>query len=368
MTSAPQGGWPAPQAWQQAYPTGAAQSLQWQQYGTQQAPQFPPPGQFAPPQRRRGGGAVRTVVMAVIVIGALFFLAHTVMSMLGTGQGTTTTQTGTTGTSPYANEGYTPPSADLNPPDLPMPDTYSQATTWLEDNPVYAQSIPKPTDCSKVDDIDASTASAGQLTTHLNNLMACLMRVWDPPVTASGDVLPRPSVTVYTRPIQSACGTIDSVNAMYCAADQQVYYARALASALPADLQGVRFVTELVVAHEFGHAVQGRTGILYSEKAWESKSTNAKALNYSRRLEMQADCLAGMFVNSIAMSKNFTDADLQTLMKVVFNLGDDVLSGDPNYVGGHGSGAGRQSWFTTGYNTVDIGQCNTFTVPDSEVK
>ena len=68
MTSAPQGGWPAPQAWQQAYPTGAAQSLQWQQYGTQQAPQFPPPGQFAPPQRRRGGGAVRTVVMAVIVI------------------------------------------------------------------------------------------------------------------------------------------------------------------------------------------------------------------------------------------------------------------------------------------------------------
>lgn len=304
-------------------------------------------------------------------MGVVFFVARGVSAMLSSSPTTTTNTNGgttTNGTGPYANESYTPPPADMNPPELPAPKTYGQATTMLNANAIYSETTPKPTNCSKVVDLDASTATVAELTAHLNNLMGCLMTTWNPPVTAAGYVMPRPSVTVYTRTIQTACGTIDSINAMYCAADQQVYYAKALPQALPASLRSAKFVTELVVAHEFGHAIQARTGILYSEKAWESKSSKSEALTYSRRLEQQADCFAGEFVSSIAQSKAFTDADLTTLTKVMNNLGDDVISGDPSYVGGHGSGKNRQVWFTKGYNDTALTTCNTFTAPASSVK
>ena len=82
---------------------------------------------------------------------------------------------------------------------------------------------------------------------------------------------PRPPVTVYTEPITTGCGSLDDVNAVYCAADQHIYYAKPLYKIFPADQQKAPFVVEAVLAHEFGHTIQARSGILIASMAWEQR-------------------------------------------------------------------------------------------------
>ena len=107
-----------------------------------------------------------------------------------------------------------------------------------------------------------TTASDAQLKAHFEGLMECLMRVWQPPVTAAGWQIVRPSVTIYGEKITTKCGE-SGINAFYCSADQQVYYSNQLPRALESASEN-KWTADVVMAHEFGHALQGRTGILIS--------------------------------------------------------------------------------------------------------
>jgi predicted metalloprotease len=262
------------------------------------------------------------------------------------------------------------PEPDFNPPDIPIPDTYEEARQWLDDNAVYAESVTVPTDCA-LTEVDATTAGVRELEDHLNNLTGCLWMVWHKPLEAAGFVMPRPPVTVYDQPITTACGDQDSINAVYCAGDQRVYYAQALHRVFPPEIGRIPFMPDMVIGHEFGHAIQARTGILISELAFEQQATEDKdteqAEVLSRRAEQQADCLAGQFLQSVAQASGMTSDNLAGLQTVSANLGDDVLTGKPGYVGDHGSSEARQRWFTTGLTQTSIAQCNTWTVPDDQV-
>ncbi len=343
--------WPAPQT---------------QPYGQQNYPQqYPAPGGFpAPQQRPRGrGGCAKLLVgafLAVILLGVVSVVLSRMMD-------NTTTTTQGTYNGPYQNEEYQPPPPDLNPPALPQPETYEEATTWLEQNPFYEQSVPSPVRC-ELPDINMSNASDAKLEEHLNNLMECLMRVWSSPVEAAGYQMPRPSVTVYGGEITTACGKAKSHNAFYCGADQQVYYANDLPDVIPPELQGARFVVESVVAHEFAHAIQGRTGLLISAMAWQQKLGKDDGKVYSRRLETQADCLAGEFLFSISASKAMTQDDLDNLSLLFYNIGDDVLTGKPNYDGEHGLGKNRKFWAQMGLASKQVSACNTFVAPENQVR
>ncbi|QLQ14884.1 MAG: neutral zinc metallopeptidase [Micropruina sp.] len=306
------------------------------------------------------------ILVALVVLCGLLFIGTVIAGMLK-GQASATTTTTTTTTT--EDEPYTPPPPDMDPPKLPVPETYSEATQWLQKNAIYEQNTKIPNGCTFLKPLDAATASVSQLQTHIENLTACLVKVWNEPMTAAGFVLPRPPATVYTTPIETACGKLDRVNASYCGGDQRIYYSNQIPRIFPSDLQHARFLMDMVLAHEFGHAIQARTGISVSEMAWEQKVGKAEANVYSRRLEQQADCLAGMFTHSVAPSVNLTEQELATLRKIAYNLGDDVLSGDPNIDSGHGSGKNRELWFTKGLTgTTLIGQCNTFIVPASQVR
>jgi predicted metalloprotease len=256
----------------------------------------------------------------------------------------------------------------MSPPQLPAPETYTEATDWLEQNKVYQASIAAPTNCS-MKPIDALGASTAELQAHLQALTACMMKVWAAPLSSRGFVLPRPPATVYTAPINTACGKMDKVNASYCGADQRIYYAKPLPKIFPENLQRANFLMEMILAHEFGHTIQARTGIIISEMAWEQKVGKPAANVFSRRLEMQADCLAGMFTKTVAPSQGLSAADISTLKELAFNLGDDVLTGDASIDSGHGRGKNRQAWYTKGLEgSLSIGQCNTFTVSPSAVR
>lgn len=360
--------------------------------GYQQAPAGYPqpyPPQYQPPRPPKRSSPIKSVLLGLVLVVGIGLFAMSLMSFLfgdENGGGTATGRPSTVVTTEVPTIGPTqtespPPTAtpsrpvdtwqapepDFSPPDLPVPETYGEAKDWLVDNAAYAESVLNPTLCD-LRPIDASRASVDELTVHLNLLTACLMKVWQEPITDAGFKLPRPPVTVYNEPITTGCGELNEVNAVYCGADQRIYYAKPVYRIFPENLQDARFLVEMIIAHEFGHAIQGRTGILISSAAWQQQGTEAEGRVFSRRLETQADCLSGMFQSAVAEGAGLTGNDLATLKELTFNLGDDVLTGQAGYDGDHGLGKNRQRWFTAGFETTSIGTCNTYVVPNSQVR
>jgi len=267
----------------------------------------------------------------------------------------------------YQNESYQVPPPDKNPPALPQPDSEAQAIQLTQHNKIYAQTMPVPIRC-ELRPITASSTDA-ELQTHLNALMACLVRAWEPPVTAAGYQIVRPSVTIFGDSIQTKCGKAGGGNAFYCPADQQVYYSRTLPDVV-ADLKGSKWGPDLVLAHEFGHAVQGRTGILISANGLEQVvgPKTAKGLELSRRIETQADCFSGLFLRSSSRSLGITQKDVPAMEVIFVAIGDDTLSGNPNIESSHGHGVNRLYWARRGIGNSDVGTCDTFTAPSSKVQ
>lgn len=361
----PQGQQPQAGSLQNPYPQPYSTQAPFGQPGYGQPGSFPPPARAYPPGGPRRGSPLRGLLLGLVLVVGVAIFAISLMHYL---TGTDLSDADSGQAANQAQQNTTPvPAPDLDPPEIPQPKTYDQAERWLTNNAVYQQSAPVPTDCT-VPQIDPTSASVGKLTSHLNDLTACLWRVWSVPLDAAGFELPRPPVTVYTEPITTGCGQLDDVNAVYCAADQRIYYAQPLWKIFPADQRRLPFVAESVIAHEFGHTIQARTGILISSIALEQKASSSEAKVFSRRLEVQADCLAGMFTSAVGESSGLSQGDLTNLRQVFYSLGDDVLSGQNNVQGDHGLGRSRKAWFTTGQTNTLIGRCNSYTASVASVR
>ena len=364
-------GWPQQRGLQQPWPA----QQQWQR----------PPQQWPPPQppRRRPGSGLANAVRVVMAVVAILMLASFVRGLLDQAPGIEAPRTPVPPrpdapapapqvpgdpTSPYRNEDYTPPAATRNPPTVPGPRNMDAAGRLVRENPLYEQQIPTPTNC-RMAPVDVGSASAAEKESHFNELMGCLMTVFAGPVEAAGFEMPRPPVVVYTRPIKTACGDFAEVNAAYCTGDQRVYYANSLLRAFPARVANAPYAAEVILAHEFGHAIQARAAILISEKYLEQDArTEREAMDLSRRTEVQADCFAGQYVRSVAQSQSLGARELAGLGELAWNLGDDVLTGRPGYSGGHGTGSARQDWFNRGLGSDVVGVCNSFVAGSDEVR
>ena len=377
--------YPQPQAAQQnfGYPPATSYAAGYPQ----------PTGYPVRPPNKNPGHPLLTLLMLAIALFALIIIFKTFSSLLNpepapppvptqtttapTTQPTTTTPTTppTTPTTPgsgYANDNYVVPDPDHNPPELPSPDTYNQATEMMQYNMVYNQRLVSPVRCDLIP-IDPSTATKSQMQTYLDDITACLMRVWSPSLESAGYYSARPPVVVYSGSGQSACGKLERQNAFYCAGDQQIYYSMDLPTLLP-KYQHDPILPLQIMAHEYGHAIQAQTGILWSESAWQQSYTDShdtsSANQVSRRTEMQADCFAGAFVTSVAQSAGISSDEQQTMQAIMLQLGDDAVSGIPGYSADHGLGKNRQLWFSVGLTGSTMGDCNTFApdLPSSKIK
>lgn len=319
------------------------------------------------PQPPRSGSPLRLMLLGLVAAIAVGFFFVSLMNYLNADDEVTGP--------PAIGQTSAPPTGvpepDFNPPDIPVPTTYGEAEQWLVDNAVYAESVQAPTNCT-LGRLDATTAGVQALQDHLTNLTGCLMMVWQDPLARAGFEMPRPPITVYSQPITTACGESETHNAFYCAADQRIYYATDLPEVLALgdpDAVDNAFMVDNVIGHEFGHAIQGRTGMLVSYIAFRQQAeTDEQANELGRRSEVQADCLSGMFLNAVAEASQLTDAERVGLADVSEAIGDDRLAGDPNHVGDHGTGEARRAWFETGINTTSIAACNTWTAPPEQVR
>jgi predicted metalloprotease len=153
----------------------------------------------------------------------------------------------------------------------------------------------------------------------------------------------------------------------YCPRDQKVYidlnFYRQLRQQLgaPGD-----FAQAYVIAHEVGHHVQNQLGIEQKVTQMKQRLPAAQANQLSVRLELQADCLAGVWAHSTAKQRRtLEEGDIEEAMNAAARIGDDALQRQssgrvrPDSFT-HGTSEQRQRWFATGLKTGDINSCDTF--------
>lgn len=263
----------------------------------------------------------------------------------------------------YQHDDYqVPPAADQHPP-IPRPANQAELEEWLTENAIYRHQIAKPVRC-ELPAFDHVGASADEKQAQLELTLVCLVRFWGPTLDAAGFTVTHPTVTMYDTPIQNACGKSDTHNAFYCGNDQNLYFATDLHEILGAK-QADAWGYEAVMAHEFGHSIQGRTGIIMAKHMKSQQATDeAGKLEPTRRNEAQADCLAGLFFSGVQESMGLSSEQVKGIGDFYGQIGNK----DPNRLSTHPQPPTRHKWFTIGVNTVNIGDCNSFTVSLEEVK
>jgi predicted metalloprotease len=168
-------------------------------------------------------------------------------------------------------------------------------------------------------------------------------------VYGEGGSFVRPEIVFFTDPVMSPCDTKPTTPAegpFYC--DNVVYVPDAWFAA--DELRLNDFAVAYVIAHEIGHDVQDTQGIIASLTAGDISSV---------QLELQADCLAGVWANSADRRGMLEDGDFAEATALAYTIGDDYLGFAPSQYT-HGSSADRIDWLTYGFQVGDGAQCLTY--------
>ena len=181
-----------------------------------------------------------------------------------------------------------------------------------------------------------------------------------------------PQLVLFSGAVRSACGAAQSaVGPFYCPADQKVYldlvFFRELRDRFRAPGE---FAQAYVIAHEIGHHVQQLLGISDKIRSMQSRGGERQGNALSVRLELQADCFAGVWANNANRSRQILEqGDIEAGLNAAAAIGDDRLQGQSRgYVVPdaftHGSSAQRVRWFTRGLEGGAVRQCDTFGARD----
>jgi uncharacterized protein len=195
-------------------------------------------------------------------------------------------------------------------------------------------------------------------------VLATTEATWSRVLQASGSRYPAPVLVLFRDAVDSACGqTSAAVGPFYCPADSKLYIDLSFFDELSRKLGAPGdFAQAYVVAHEVGHHIQSLTGV--SEKVQRSGNREG-ADGPLVRLELQADCYAGVWAHDVAQKGLLDAGDADEALKAAWQIGDDTLQkrGRGRVVPDsftHGSSAQRTAWFKRGMSTGDPGSCDTF--------
>jgi|SRR5690554_3833908 len=168
-----------------------------------------------------------------------------------------------------------------------------------------------------------------------------------------------PTLVVFSGNVTTGgCGSATSaVGPFYCSADDRLYIDPSFYDTLARQLRAPGdFAQAYVISHEIGHHVQNLIGSLRLGVRGESKNQS------SVRVELQADCFAGVWGHSAQADLSISDKDLQDATRAAHAIGDDALGHRNEAQFTHGSSEQRLRWFKRGFETGDPSQCDTFAV------
>ncbi|HEY8479089.1 MAG TPA: neutral zinc metallopeptidase [Spirillospora sp.] len=230
-------------------------------------------------------------------------------------------------------------------------------------NRLYRTGALEPVNCR----VPAIQPSGASMRRFMNVLTDCLDSSWSRQFQRADIEFSEPNRVFWEQPGRSPCGSYPApgASAFYCPANDTMYV-------------GVRHVVETsggeslsnwavfarVIAHEYGHHVQNRAGILlYGNQQMETGDVERRN-EASRRIELQAQCFAGAFLGAERVTLPMTQEQFTAMIRDVRGRGDEHLPPDKR---DHGSGRAYAGWVVTGYEGRRLALCNTWTVPASRV-
>ena len=176
-----------------------------------------------------------------------------------------------------------------------------------------------------------------------------------------------PRMVIYNGVTPTACGTGQSaMGPFYCPNDQRVYLDLSFYNDMKNKLGAAgESAFAYVIAHEVGHHVQNLLGTLTQVHRLQSRASRAEANQLSVKLELQADCYAGVWASQAVKSGLFERGDIEKAFNAAESVGDDRLQKrSQGYVVPdsftHGTSAQRLQWFKVGLTSANPAQCNTF--------
>ncbi|MBB2911800.1 hypothetical protein FHS43_003073 [Streptosporangium becharense] len=219
----------------------------------------------------------------------------------------------------------------------------------LTANPIYKTGKLEPDACQEqpVYNDDPETAEI-----YLDFVLDCLNEAWGYQFGKAKMTFSKPKFLASTRPgARTGCGTFPkNAQAIYCSRNNQITFH--LSEGILA--QATELFLLQTMAHEYGHHVQELSGILPAYRSQKYRS-NKEILAATRKIELQAECLSGVFLGSTWRSLNRRESDLAYVVRAAQSTST------------HGKAENVAYWVTRGFHQEDPGACNTFTAPKSKV-
>ncbi|WP_198970676.1 KPN_02809 family neutral zinc metallopeptidase [Xylophilus sp. ASV27] len=192
--------------------------------------------------------------------------------------------------------------------------------------------------------------------------------VWGQLFQAQGATYHPPRLVLFRGATPTACGTGQAaMGPFYCPGDKKVYIDLAFYDTLKNQLGAPgEFAQAYVIAHEVGHHVQDELGITAKVDGMRARLSQAQNNAMSVRVELQADCFAGVWAYHSQQSKRWLEpGDIESAMNAAQKIGDDTLQRSAGRAVvpdsfTHGTSAQRQRWFGAGYQSGDMRSCDTF--------
>ncbi|EPQ7199261.1 hypothetical protein GKR55_14885 [Providencia stuartii] len=211
-----------------------------------------------------------------------------------------------------------------------------------------------------------------QLADFTSVMLASTEDVWQTEFKKLGKQYQQPKLVIYRNGTSTACGQGKAfMGPFYCPADNKIYIDLSFYNDMKTKLgAGGEFAQGYVVAHEIGHHVQHLLGIEQQVRKLQQGVSTKEANKLSVKLELQADCFAGVWGHNMDKEGILDDGDLQSALNAAQAIGDDRLQQQsqgrviPDSFT-HGTSQQRYFWFKKGFETGDINSCNTFSAQNT---
>ena len=214
----------------------------------------------------------------------------------------------------------------------------------------------------------AKPPPADALARFVSTVLADTEDVWREQFAQAGGSYRDPKLVLFRGAVPTACGQgASAMGPFYCPADQKVYidldFYETMRTRLgaPGD-----FAQAYVIAHEVGHHVQNLMGVTDKVDSMRGRVSEAQQNALSVRLELQADCLAGVWAHHADAQRQILEqGDVEEALNAASQIGDDALQRKSQGTivpesFTHGTSAQRVAWFKRGLQTGSVQQCNTF--------
>ena len=212
--------------------------------------------------------------------------------------------------------------------------------------------------------------ASDEMKQFVSTVLAETEDTWSGIFKAEGETYSDPKLVLFSGQVRSACGFASAAaGPFYCPNDQKVYLDTAFFDQLSRQFGASGdFAQAYVIAHEVGHHVQNLIGVLPKFNQMRQRMSEVEANQMSVRVELQADCFAGVWGHYTAQKGLLEQGDVEEALNAAQKIGDDTLQKRmQGYVVpesfNHGTSEQRQTWFARGFKSGRLSDCDTFNNP-----